>query len=138
MIRALALGACALLSAAPGAARAPTTPHEFTIGFGMTARSGSLQFSPRRIEEDSRCPASVRCIQAGTVRLSIAMTGFDSARTTTLTLGIPRQVRADKWLTLSQVCPYPPAPGGIARASYRFTIAVSADDPGRIPARSCA
>jgi hypothetical protein len=137
MIRLLAVGALALLAAAPGASRTPA-PQIFTIGFGMTARSGSLGFTPRRIEEDSRCPASVRCIQAGTVRLSLAMTGFDSPRTTMLTLGVPRQVRADKWLTLSQVCPYPAAPGAIARAGYRFTIAVSRDAPGPIPARRCA
>jgi hypothetical protein len=126
------LAACASVPVEAGA------PQEFTIGFGMTARSGSLGFAPQRIEEDSRCPANVQCVQAGTVRLSVLLSGRGTPRTTILRLGAPNQVDPQTWMTLTRVCPYPAAPAAIRRDQYRFTIVVSPiPSPGPAPGGPC-
>jgi hypothetical protein len=88
-------------------------------------RSNGLGIVPRRIEEDSRCPASVRCIQAGTVRLAVDLSGPGAAPEAVLTLGIPQRVRDRTWLTLARVCPDRAVPGPIPEERYRVTLVAS-------------
>jgi hypothetical protein len=131
MRRLLALAAATM--ALPGCA----TAERGDVPLGTAIRAGPLRIVPQRIEEDSRCPASVRCIQAGTVRLLVRVTGGRASETAILTLGAPARV-AGHWLTLTQACPYPAAPGGIPPARYRFAFAVSPTAaPGRAPVPPC-
>jgi hypothetical protein len=107
------------------------------VPLGSAIRAGPLRIVPQRIEEDSRCPASVRCIQAGTVRLLVRVTGARASETAILRLGAPAPV-AGRWLTLTRACPYPEVPGGIPPARYRFAIAVSPSAaPAPAPAGPC-
>lgn len=128
MTRRAVFAIASALAALAGCASVPSVaaaPEEFTLALGMTGRYGSLGFEPQRVEEESRCPANVQCVHAGTVRLSVLLTGHGTPRTTVLTLGTPRQAGQGTWLTLTRACPYPTAPGGIRRDQYRFTIAAS-------------
>ena len=103
---------------------------------GGHARLGGLDLVPLRVEEDSRCPANVQCIQAGTVRLAVRIDARGARSESVLTLG-ERVPLAGGLLTLATVCPYPVHPGAIAKGSYRFTFTFSI--PGRPPpiAPSC-
>ncbi len=82
---------------------------------------GGLAVTPLRVEEDSRCPTSVQCIQAGNVRLSVRI-GARAPRT--LTRGQPSRIDSGAWLTLCDVLPYPARPGRIRPAAYRFGFAL--------------
>ena len=88
---------------------------------GGHARFVGLDVIPRRIEEDSRCPANVQCIQAGTVRLAVRIAALGARSESVLTLGKPVPL-AGGLLTLAAACPYPVHPGAIAKGSYRFTF----------------
>jgi hypothetical protein len=103
---------------------------------GGHARFGGLDVIPLRVEEDSRCPANVQCIQAGTVRLAVRIDARGARSDSVLTLGTPVPL-AGGLLTLATVCPFPVHPGAIARGSYRFTFTYAL--PGRTPpiAPSC-
>jgi len=77
---------------------------------------GGFAVIPLRVEEDSRCPTGVQCIQAGTVRLSARIEG----RIRVLTWSQPSSIGPGAWLTLCDVIPYPARPGRISAADYRF------------------
>jgi hypothetical protein len=136
----LPAAACALagcVAAAPPAA-GPSASQVFTIPLGARLRSNGLGIVPRRIEEDSRCPASVRCIQAGTVRLAVDLSGPGAAPAALLTLGTPQRVRDGTWLTLARVCPARTMPEPIPAERYRVTIvATPTADAGAVAARPC-
>lgn len=124
------LGACA---GEPGS-EARILPGTATVALGETARFGSLAVTPLRVDEDSRCPASVQCVHAGTVRITARTAG--GGRELALALGTP--VRLDgAWLTLAAACPQPRIPGRIAPAAYRFTL-VAAQQPDVPPHKSCS
>jgi hypothetical protein len=119
-------------AAGAGAASSPQPIRDgaATAALGGHARFGGLDVIPLRIEEDSRCPASVQCIQAGTVRLAVRIDDRGARSESVLSLG--RQVElAGGWLTLAVACPYPAHPGPIARDSYLFTFIFAL--PGRPP-----
>lgn len=78
---------------------------------------GGLAVTPLRVEEDSRCPTSVQCIQAGNVRLSVRIGG---RATHILTRGQPSGIDSGAWLILCDVVPYPARPGRIRPEAYRF------------------
>jgi hypothetical protein len=78
---------------------------------------GGLAVTPLRVEEDSRCPTSVQCIQAGNVRLSVRIGGRTPR---TLTRGQPSGIDSGAWLILCDVIPYPARPGRIGPSAYRF------------------
>jgi hypothetical protein len=136
-----AAAACALAGcapAAPPAATAPSSAQVFTVPLGARLRSNGLGIVPRRIEEDSRCPASVRCIQAGTVRLAVDLSGAGAPPGAVLTLGTPLRIRDRTWLTLARVCPARAVPGPIPAERYRVTLVASPTaDGGRAAAPLC-
>ena len=107
-----------------------------TARLGGHARLGGLDVVPLRVEEDSRCPANVQCIQAGTVRLAVRIDARGARSESVLTLGESVPLTGGL-LTLATVCPYPVHPGAIAKGSYLFTFTFSI--PGRPPplAPSC-
>ncbi len=113
----------AMAGCAGGAGTAPPSPHgPVTVGLGERARIGAVALTPLRIEEDSRCPASVQCIQAGTVRVAVRLDDARGRSSAVLTLNRSFRSRAGDWIVLSDVRPYPQRPGAIARSSYRFTF----------------
>jgi hypothetical protein len=112
----LALAACA----APRDGRAG--PGEFTIALGETARAGAVRVTPVAIVEESRCPAEVQCIQAGTVRVELRGSVRGRASQGIAKLGEPLELGGGAWTELVRVCPYPAAPGPIPARAYRFTF----------------
>lgn len=121
---ALATAGCA---ATPPAA--PLRDEIAAAGIGGHARFAGLDVTPVRVEEDSRCPSGVQCIQAGTVRLLVRIEDRAGRKTPTLTLGRPIALSGGGWLALAAVCPYPRHPERIARGSYRFTFAFRVQPP---------
>jgi hypothetical protein len=86
-------------------------------------RAGPFVVTPVSIAEDSRCPASVQCIQAGTVRLLVRV-GTDAGRSElAVELRKPAAINGD-WLHLLRACPYPAKPGPIPSEAYEFTFAL--------------
>ena len=123
---ALVTAGCA---AAPAPSKGPLRDGTDSVGLGEQARFVGLDVVPLRVEEDSRCPTGVQCIQAGTVRLVVRLEDRRGRREATLTLGKPIALAAGGWLGLAAVCPYPRHPERIARDAYRFTLAFRVQPP---------
>jgi hypothetical protein len=117
-----------LLVSAVGFAASPmapgngTTPTKFvTTGLGKSVRIGTVTITPISVLEDSRCPANVQCIQAGTVRIAARLRMNGKSETATLGFLMPHQLR-DRWIHLVAACPNPMHPVTIAPVDYRFTF----------------
>lgn len=131
---ALIVGGAAFAACAPTAAPGQAEPPPIaglgaTAGLGETLRTGSVTLTPLRILEDSRCPASVQCVQAGTVRLAVRASAEEGSREVALRLGEPQQVWPGTWLLLAAVCPQPRLPGAIAPEAYSFTFSIGLGAP---------
>ena len=111
LVALLALAACAT---APDAeiVNGPTAP------LGEVANLEGITVRPLAVIEDSRCPALVRCIWAGRVRISAEISGTGTRE---LTLGEPAAVSGGT-LTLVDVRPGKRAPEAIAPRDYQFTF----------------
>jgi hypothetical protein len=125
---ALAAAAAGCATPPPGA-DSPLRDGTVTVALGKHARFVGLDVVPLRIEEDSRCPTGVQCIQAGTVRLAVRVEDRSGTSEPILTLGRPVALGGGGWLALAAVCPYPRHPERIAPASYRFTLALRVQQP---------
>jgi hypothetical protein len=132
---ALAFSGCAPAPADPGAAAAP--PGSATLRLGGEARLGGIAVRALRLVEDSRCPASVQCVQAGTVRLAVRLRDGRTTREAVLRLGVAEPLGGGRALWLVAACPYPARPGAIRPADYRFRVAAAADLMGMPPGREC-
>src|SRR5688500_4023308 len=91
-----------------------------------TARLFSLEVTPTRLIEDSRCPIGVQCIQAGTVRIE-ARTNRPGARSLVLALRVPVELDGG-WVSLIGVCPYPVHGSPIRPNDYLFSVAMTPAD----------
>lgn len=60
---------------------------DVTLRLGQIATFKDLSIRPITIEEDSRCPRDVQCIQAGTVRVKMSVTTGGRSRVSILKLG---------------------------------------------------
>lgn len=118
---ALALAGCVTPSTAPPVPPAPES-RTATLRLGEADRIAGLSVRALRVEEDSRCPASVQCVHAGTVRLRVALGEADES---VLRLREPQMLGSGAWLTLLAACPHPRVPGTIAPSAYRFTLSVA-------------
>ena len=141
--RSVALLALGLLASGCAAGAGPATPAEPEAGSAPVALdqrgvAGGIAVTPLRIEEDSRCPTGVQCIQAGRVRLAVRLEDDGTRQETVLTLAQPLGLAGGRWLILAAVCPYPSHPGTIAPASYRFTFALDEDGAGPRRDLACA
>jgi hypothetical protein len=94
-------------------------PEAIALALQQDGAVGGFVLTPLRIEEDSRCPAQVQCIQAGTVRLSVRIAG-PARRQPVLILNRPSRLDSGAWLTLCAATPYPVRPGRIRPSAYRF------------------
>jgi hypothetical protein len=103
-----------------------TVPSTSTARLGESVRAGSVVVTPVSVVEDSRCPKSVQCIQAGTVRLLARIRKDGRVSETVAGLRQPADIGVG-WLHLVRACPYPGQPGRIPARAYRFTLAIDED-----------
>lgn len=119
IIAAIALAACATEPT-------PPPPPGPSGGFGEAILVNGLRLRPADLVEDSRCPASVQCVWAGRVRISVRIgaqngSGIEARE---LVLGEPASVQGGT-LTLVRVEPEKKFAGSIEREAYRFTFTYS-------------
>lgn len=118
----------AVAGCAPGRAPAAAPAEGLAIlALGQRGAIGGVAITPLRIEEDSRCPTGVQCIQAGTVRVAVRIEEGGGRRDALLTLAEPVRLDGGRRLMLAAACPYPQHPGAIGAATYRFTFTLAGD-----------
>ena len=84
-----------------------------------------LTVTPLAVVEDSRCPANVLCVQAGTVRLNLKLSEMSAGRLGEIGLREPIRLASGSWLHLAAVCPTRLDPDPIDPGSYRFAFLIS-------------
>src|SRR5688572_11066632 len=97
----------------------PPVAASTVAGFGQIARAGALTVRPLELLEDSRCPALVRCVWQGRVRIRAEIRDSAGRQPREITLGEPLRVEGGT-LTLVSVEPAKLAPGETRPADYRF------------------
>jgi hypothetical protein len=118
-------GAVALVSCAPTHTVSPAAAGgQLGVRMGETAQLGGSTVTPVSVEEDSRCPRDVQCIQAGTVRVQVRLHNGTETRTSSVGLRAPIQLDAG-WLHLASVCPPRISTAALSAADYRFTFVMS-------------
>lgn len=108
----LALTACATV---PPASAGPTA------GLGQVATVNGLRVRPTEVIEDSRCPALVRCVWEGRLKVRARMNGPGWTQVRDFELGVPQAVDQYR-VTLIAAEPHKAAPGEIEPRAYRFTF----------------
>lgn len=97
----------------------PTGPITVQARIGVSTPVLGFSITPVAILEDSRCPADVQCIQAGTVRANVRIGGvtrefkLDQAMTV-----------AGKTITMTDVLPVKNSGKTIANSDYIFTFEI--------------
>src|SRR3569623_204906 len=91
-------------SACPSAATTSSGNVTLEGGLNQTISGGGVSIVPLEVLEDSRCPAGVQCIQAGTVRVSAQVVSASGTATMTLALNKPVTTEAQT-ITLIHVTP---------------------------------
>ena len=130
----LIFGAVLMLAACAGQPSVPAPPAAnsalaFLSAIGHRSELGGRTVAPLKVIEDSRCPASVQCIRAGTVRLQVRLEYDGNSRVEVVGLNQPVSFEG-KWLHLVEVCPARSSPERLADRDYHFTFAISdAADP---------
>jgi hypothetical protein len=115
------LSACA---AAPVVTAPAGGASAFATRLGETANLGSSTVTAVSVLEDSRCPADVMCIQAGTAKILVRVQRGRTGTDRIVGLGRPADV-GGAWLHLGAVCPYPLASRPVAREDYRMVFVLS-------------
>jgi hypothetical protein len=136
LVLAPAVGSCAV-AGAPAAAPAAPADGLAILALEQRAELGGVALTPLRVEEESRCPTGVQCIQAGTVRVAVRIEESAGSRDAVLTLGEPFGLGGGRRLTLAAACPYPRHPGAIVPAAYRFTFAFARGGTPPPPVIAC-
>ena len=95
----------------------------FTLALGETGTSHGWTITPTALEEDSRCPIDVQCIQAGTVRVSVRVGSSTSESIVGLTT--PVAIEGGQ-ITLVKVTPDKNSKNPTKPAEYRFSFLVVA------------
>jgi len=109
----------ALLAACAGTPLPEPIPDNMPAGLGETVHVGRLVAEPRSVEEDSRCPIDVQCIQAGRVVVNTRLNGDGWTETVPLTLGEAYATHGTT-VTVVSVRPDKYSARDIPRAEYRF------------------
>ena len=117
-MKALILGSVLALTACATVLPPNTGP---TAGLGQTATGNGLKVRPIKVVEDSRCPATVRCVWAGRLKVRARMTGPGWTQIRDFELGIPQAVDNYR-VTLIAAEPEKQAEAGIDPRSYQFTF----------------
>lgn len=99
------------------------------ISIGQTlAFPDGFSVTPASVIEDSRCPTGVMCIQAGTVRVDLTLSGAGSTQHQTIGLGKTVTVNG-RTITFSAVTPAKHLEVEIPAGDYRFTLTVAKAAP---------
>jgi hypothetical protein len=107
-----------------GCATVPPANSGPTAALGQVATVDNLRIRPIQVVEDSRCPASVRCVWAGRLTVRARMSGPGWTQIRDFELGVPQAVDVHR-VTLVAAEPQKAAPVEIDPRAYRFTFAVS-------------
>ncbi len=83
----------------------------------------AVSIRPVAILTDSRCPVDVRCIQAGTVSLSLRVSGMGTSETRTIDLGKSMTIFGTN-ISFESVDPERRMSGAPELGAYRFTFTV--------------
>lgn len=94
-----------------------------TTYLGGTARALSVVVTPLALVQDSRCPADVQCIWAGTVVIRARIESGLGTSTREFELGKPVTTEAEE-ITLIAVAPVKRTSAEIPVSSYRFTFEI--------------
>ena len=123
-VAALALTGCAGATkpANPGPSNAVVAGELGAVGLGQPVRVGTAIVTPLELLEDSRCPAGVECVWAGTVRVRAAVQDSDRREVVALALGEPHRLRYMA-VFLAEVKPPPATSPEIPKCDYRFVFA---------------
>ena len=97
-----------------------------TAAIGQVASVGPLRVTPLALVEDSRCPALVRCVWAGRLRIEamILMNGGSEELRREMILGEPVSLPEGK-LTLVAAVPAPLPERATPPSAYRFTFTLT-------------
>lgn len=115
-LAALFLAGCAVI---PAPDRTPPQAQGYAVPLGVPVRVGDLIVTPKKLVEDSRCPADARCVWAGRVVVTTRIVGPDFSDTADLTLGEPYGTHG-KMLALVSVRPAKTAQSAAEQRVYRF------------------
>ncbi len=99
----------------------PSQERERTLLIGQTGDFGQLRVTPQQIVEDSRCPANVQCIQAGTVRVRALVEPPLTGAPRLMELGKPQLISGGT-LLLAEVRPRRIAGANVAPSDYRLVF----------------
>ncbi|MBP6945698.1 MAG: hypothetical protein KBC74_03805 [Candidatus Pacebacteria bacterium] len=95
-----------------------------TIRLGEQIVFEGLSVKVISLEEDSRCPTGVACIQAGTVRVKVEIVSGLGTSTPIISLGKSITTEAEV-ITLTATTPYPARDMSITKDEYQFTFTVT-------------
>lgn len=123
------LAVFALVSCATPQETAPLPAAPFTLALGQTHEAAGIAVTPLAILEESRCPADVMCIQAGTIRLNVQVRRGPDGKAYEVSPTRPADI-GGIWLHLVSACPYPLASRPAGPSAYRFTLLLSSSDSG--------
>jgi len=127
-------GTLALLLLASACSHAPTTPSApigtpFRIGIGQSVRleSAGIELGFDEVLEDSRCPADVVCVWAGTARLKAWVRATGTERRELELKTFPRQpLRVDAFeIDVQALEPFPYSNVRIDKRGYVATLVVT-------------
>ena len=111
---------CEFAACAPAESKSGTI--KTTMGQKMTAIHVTI--TPHEIVDDSRCPADVQCIWAGTAHLRATVTTSSATEKVVFELG--HALTLDNYtITLTEITPAPHAGETIPSSSYRFVFTVA-------------
>lgn len=94
------------------------------LGLGELGIFESISIRSLSIEEDSRCPIDVTCIQAGTVRLKIQVISSSGTSTSIVKLGQEFTTEGVR-ITLVNVTPVKNSKINVLEKDYRFNFSVT-------------
>lgn len=113
-------------SGTPTATSTPTKVLPYgtvTLAIGESATFAGVSIRALSIEEDSRCPSDVQCIQAGTVRVETEV--VTAAGASMHTVGLGKTVTTAGFdVALSSVLPSPVSTIELTPKDYRLTFTV--------------
>lgn len=89
------------------------------VAIGSSASAFGLTLTPVEVLEDSRCPADVNCIQAGTVRLEATLSDVSGESTKIFTLGQATTTPTHE-IVLSRVSPERESQTELSEEEYLF------------------
>lgn len=138
-VESITLETCTPVFVEGSAPLAPSTPQSDMLPYGnVTLRLNELaafrdiSIRPLSIEEDSRCPNDVQCIQAGTVRVRVAVVSSAGSSESILKLGQVFTTEG-KAILLENVLPVKNSKVLTTAADYRFVFNVVQQESSKNP-----